>query len=61
MDVDRERAQNIALLRRDYLDDPRWIITERCAAFGHPPKIDRPYEMKTDWQRGCVCGRNGYA
>ena len=48
------------LIRRDYLDDARWVITEACALRGHPAKILRPYEAKSDWQRGCVCGQNRY-
>jgi hypothetical protein len=49
------------LLRRDYLEDARWVITEACTLRGHPAKIDKPFEMKSEWQRGCVCGRNPYA
>ena len=64
LEPSRERAQNIALLRRDYLGDPdvtALVISERCTAFGHPAKIDKPVELKSDWQKGCVCGRNPYA
>lgn len=49
------------LLRRDYLEDARWVISEACMIAGHPAKIDKPFEMKSEWQRGCVCGRNPFA
>lgn len=59
-----ERTQNIALLRRDYLGGPEMVTMiqeERCTAFGHPAKVDKPVELKRDWEKGCVCGRNEFA
>ena len=51
------------LVRRDYLDPDAaaYVVTNACTEAGHPAKVDKPLEMKSEWQRGCVCGRQPYA
>ena len=52
------------LVRRDYLGDEtrtQLVVTDACTTTGHPAKVDKPFELKRDWERGCVCGRQPYA
>lgn len=51
------------LLLMDYMssEETKIVITDACATVGHPPKVDKPYEQKQDWQRGCRCGRQEFA
>jgi hypothetical protein len=51
------------LLTMDYksAEETQMILTDACSTVGHPPKVDKPYELKQDWQRGCRCGRQEFA
>lgn len=51
------------LLLADYMstEETRIVISDACATVGHPPKINKPLELKRDWERGCRCGRQEFA
>jgi hypothetical protein len=60
-EVNLELVRN--LVRRDYLSQEaaQIVITEACTVAGHPAKVDKPFEQKAKWEKGCVCGRQEFA
>ena len=63
--VPKVRQRRIEMLRAaaGYLSPQAkpYLMMQECSDLGHPAKYDKPPELKTENQRGCICGGNPYA
>lgn len=60
--TDRKRRIDMLRAAGGFVGNAKpYLMMEECADLGHPAKYDEPPELKTEKQRGCVCGRNQYA